>query len=153
MKFLSSPPDREQVLNNLNLLDLSTSEIAHRMRMWGDYRSSSTIQRSIQRMRNGEIAISGEFCVVIKLLLARQEQFAARYKRINWIRNDDVTAKIDEFDVTLKPYKNGRWVVIVRHRDTGYCAPWPTFPKSLDEAKRKAIVIIEDTRGFLIDND
>ena len=141
--------DQEQLIKNLNTLDLSSSEFAHRLGLWGDNRKPQTIVRSIQRMKSNEIPISGEMTVIVNMLLARQKEIHRSYSDITWEvdANGVVSSVIDDHKVALQPYSRGRWVINVTH-PTGYCPPWPTFPKTLADAKRKALVMVEDTKAY-----
>lgn len=56
------------------------------------------------------------------------------------------SATIDDYQVVLHPQSRRRYLVSVTHKN-GYCAPWPIWPPNLDEAKRKALVVIEVTRA------
>jgi len=153
-------PDNRQLLKDLESLELSSTELAHRLSIWGDFRKESAILRSIQRMKSQETPISGEMRVIINMLLDRQRNTNELYSNVKWYINDMYksnngqtwSATIDDYQVDLHPQTRGRWLVNVTHKN-GYCAPWPVWPQTLDEAKRKALVVIEDTRAHFATYD
>lgn len=147
--------DNYLLIKDLETLGLSSIELAHRLKGWGDFRKESAILRSIQRMKSNETPISGEMRVIINMLLDRQRQINKLYSDVKWYSNrnpqneygDTISATIDDYRVDLYPQSRGRWLVAVTH-STGYCPPWPKWQNSLGEAKRKALVVIEDTRAY-----
>ncbi len=76
--------DNDKLLLDHESLDLSTSELANRLQLWGDYRKTSSISRSIQRIKSKEVPMSGEMYIIIKMLLERQRQMKELYVDIKW---------------------------------------------------------------------
>ena len=141
-------PNNEYLLEDLKSLDLSSSELAHRLKNWGDYRNESAILRSIQRMKSGESPVSAEMQVIINMLKAQQHHLDEFYSDVKWKESaSGYAAIVGQFTVDLVRKSKARWQVNVRHNETGYCAPWPVWQETLSDAKRKALVTIEDTKA------
>jgi len=136
-------------------LELSSTELAHRLRLWGDFRKEETILRAIQRMKSQETAISGEMRVIVNMLLDRQKHIEKRNSTVNWYSNNNgktESATVGDYRIDLHSQTRGRWLVSVTH-NSGYCPPWPAWSKTLDEAKRKALIVIEDTQAYFASRD
>ena len=136
---------------DVEALEESAVELADRMHKLGDPRPYSTILRGIQRMMSGETRVSGEMRVLVTMMLRQQRRLQQLYADVTWKRlaNGAWSAKAGEFYVTLSPQTRGRWLVNVAHKG-GYSHPWPRWQDSLETAKRKAFVTIEDATDFLL---
>jgi hypothetical protein len=147
-------PDPEQIAaafrSAFDELEETPTELAKRMRQLGDHRSFSTILRSLQRMLAGDIGVSGEMLVIIRLLIRQQRARDRRYADLKWQRFDNgtVSATVDDFTLSLQPQTKGRWHVHLLHR-SGYSPPWPTWQSNLDAAQKKALTCLMDAQDDL----
>ncbi|WP_295990462.1 hypothetical protein [Rugamonas sp.] len=130
----------------LDELEEGAAELARRLRGLGDYRSVSTIQRSFQRMQSGEIAVSGEMMVIVKMLVNQQRIRNKRASVLEWNRkaNGARSTTEDGFIINLNPETNSRWSVSLTHIETEFRPTWPRWQPSLEAAKRKAMTCLAD---------
>ena len=121
--------------------------LAKRLNELGDRRPFSTILRSIQRVAAGETKISGEMQVVITLLKRDRDDAKEEASLLDWVSgpNNVLTAETKGFSIFLEKERAG-WRITVRYLKTGYDHPWPKFPETVEEAKIKALLCLEDAR-------
>lgn len=128
-------------------LQLSQRALAAKMSALGDKRSFDTILRGVQRMATGKARVSGEMQVILTQL--RRER--ARAKRLVegtvWTQGDGfLTAEIDGVALSLSPQTRGRWQIHARlAAPKGYSPPIPHWRSSLEEAKLRAVLCIDET--------
>ncbi len=141
-----SPEDATRLFQAaLKIIDESPGRLALRMQRLGDHRPLGTITRAIQRMAAGETKVSGEMQVVVQLLVRERERAAEDVMRLRWSQvGKTMTAATRDFTITLSPQSRGRWKVSVTHVPTRYSPDWPVSQTSLEDAKVKAILCIED---------
>jgi|GEM_PF-3054073 len=145
----ASPHDPEEATRlfhaALEIIDESPGRLALRMRRLGDHRPLGAITRAIQRMAAGESKVSGEMQVVMQLLVRERERAAEDVARLRWSQvGKAMTATAKDFTITLTPQTRGRWKVSVTHVPTRYSPDWPVWQTSLEDAKVKAILCIDD---------
>jgi hypothetical protein len=82
MKLISElPEDAQWFRQALKDNGLTQTTLAHVMMEHGDYRPSTSILRSLSRMANGDIVVSGEIRVILTLYAreARASRIGSRY--------------------------------------------------------------------------
>jgi hypothetical protein len=96
-------------------------------------------------MASGDTRVSGEMQVIVELLMKARRRAEYEAARLKWdeIQQGCFSVKIRDFTVTLSPQTRGRWLVHLMHKD-GYSPPWPNWQTSLEEAKIKAMLCLED---------
>ena len=129
----------------LEELGESQSGLASRMQRLGDKRPFANILRNIQRMASGETRVSGEMEALLEML--NRERRRARFEAeiLPWtsIGNGCVASKVRDFTITLTAQSRGRWHINLVHQD-GYSPPWPSWQDSLEEAKIKSLICLDD---------
>ena len=145
----ASPHDPEDATRifqaALKIIDESPGRLALRMQRLGDHRPLGTITRAIQRMASGDTRISGEMQVIVQLMVRERERAAEDVTRLRWSQvGRTMTAATRDFTITLSPQTRGRWRVSVTHVPTRYSPDWPVWQTSLEDAKIKAILCIDD---------
>ena len=90
---------------------------------------------------------------VILTLLLRQHRRARRLaEQAVWTSHDDgrLTTKMQGVRVTLRPQSKRRWSIVARYiadGTNGYSPEFPHWRNSLDEAKLRAILAVDETLG------
>ena len=135
----------------LKKLQFTSSDLAGWMAKRGDYRDEATIMRSIQRMMSGETRVSGEMVVLVNSLLRQRLRLEAEYPSLNWQRNQNgaYTAQIGGWHVYISPQSKGRWLLSCSSgpsRDD-FSPPFGRWLDSLEEAKSKAVVCVEEGKA------
>jgi len=130
----------------------SPVELADRMQKLGDDRPYNTILRGIQRMLSGETRVSGEMKALVTMMLRQQRKLKKRHANLTWNQLPDgaYSTQMDDFGITLAPQSRNRWLVNLRHKD-GLSPPWPRWQDSLEAAKHKALICVEDATDYLIE--
>ncbi len=138
---------------DLKELDETLSELAKRMIDLGDHRSFQTILRSLQRMVAGDIGVSGEIRVIVKMLLCRQRRCEKKNNDLVWktLPNGIVSALKDDFTISLIPQTKRRWLVNLVYTKNGWSPSWPAWQSSLEAAKRKALACLDDAYDQLVE--
>jgi hypothetical protein len=134
----------------LDDLGETQSRFAVRMRRLGDRRPIDTILRSIQRMASGETRVSGEMQVIVQMMDRDRQRAKYEAARLPWssVANGCVTTKTRDFTISLSPQSRGRWLVNLVHVD-GYSPPWPEWQPSLEEAKIKSLLCLDEALATL----
>jgi hypothetical protein len=140
----------ENLRTTLEALRETQYGLAKRLAELGDQRPFNTILRSIQRMAAGETRVSGEMQAILGMLIRERERAKADAASLEWSTNEHGVVKTATkgFSITLIPERSG-WRVEVRDPKTGYCHPWPKFPPSLEDAKIKSLLWLEDAFHYL----
>lgn len=129
-------------------LRMTPADLAKHMHTNGDYRDFSATLRSIQRMISGDTRVSGEMLVIIKMLLRQRRRLQSKYSDLQWHRNERgiYKAEIDGWFVHIAPQTKGRWLLHCRHgkNSEDYSPPFGRWLDSLDEAKEKALICVEE---------
>jgi hypothetical protein len=114
--------------------------LARAMIELGDYRSTDTIIRSIQRMASGDVRVSGEMQVTLNVVRRDKIHAARLLAETTWIEDADgrIKAEVEDFSITIRPERGRRWASTIEHKG-GYSAPWPRWQHTLDDARRIAI--------------
>ncbi|WP_105405471.1 hypothetical protein [Neorhizobium sp. T7_12] len=127
-------------------LGLSAVELADFMKKnGGDYRPYATILRSIQRMILGEIRVSGEMFVIVRMLLRQHLRLKERHPALQWVQHPTgvFTAEVEDWSVSLSPQSKGRWIVIGTD-PSGSSPQFGRWQQGITAAKNKALVCVEE---------
>jgi hypothetical protein len=139
-----------EMRDRLNELSLNQTNLAQVMTELGDSREMKTILRSIQRMAGREARLSGEMQVILALLKREQSRARRVVQATEWIEDENgrLTAQIQGVRVRLTPQSRGRWSIHARHvaeRPDGYSPEIPHWRNSLEDAKLRAALAVEET--------
>ena len=134
----------------LDELDWSPAALMDRMRSLGDYRSSATILRGINRALEGQIKPSGELLALVQQAVRFQRRLLRTYNDVVWtlLGDGSHTTQIEDFTITLSPQMRGRWRVNLVHKD-GFSPPWPRFQETVEAAKRMAFITLDNGQNWL----
>ena len=142
--------NRERLRAELGDLGFSQTGFAGLMNALGDSRETKTILRSIQRMSSGDARLSGEMQVILTLL--RREDARARrlVETTQWTlgENGRQWAEIQGVRVAVAPQSKGRWSIHARHiadGPDGFSPEFPHWRDSLEEAKLRAVLAVDET--------
>jgi len=126
------------------------TSLAARMHRLGDRRPVGTILRGIQRMASGETRVSGEMHVIIGMMDRDRQRAKFEASRLLWssVANGCVTTRTCDFTISLSRQSRGRWLVNLVHAE-GYNAPWPEWQPSLEEAKIKSLLCLDEALATL----
>lgn len=140
----------QDLRNALGELGWSAAALMDRMRSLGDYRSSATILRGINRALEGEIKPSGELMALVQQAVRFQRRLLRTYSHTPWTQLADgsYTTRLEDFTITLSPQTRGRWRVNLVHRD-GFSPPFPRWQDSLEAAKRMAFITLDNGLNWL----
>lgn len=138
-------------------MDLNQSSFAVLMKGLGDGRELKTILRSIQRMAAADARVSGEMQVILSLLgrdRARAKRLAGS---IDWQPDDrgGFAAELQGVRISVSPQRGDRWSVHARHvadGPDGYSPSFPHWRDSLEEAKIRAVLAIDETLDQVEEN-
>ncbi len=141
--------DAELLRESLDELSLNQTNLAQLMTELGDAREMKTILRSIQRMAGRDAKLSGEMQVILTLLKREQSRARRVVEATKWTEDDGrLTAVIQGVKVRLTPQSRGRWSIHARYvadGPDGYSPEIPHWRNSLDEAKLRAVLAVEET--------
>lgn len=128
-------------------LDLSQRALAGKMKALGDQRGFDTILRGVQRMATGDARVSGEMQVILTQLVRERARAKRIAERTVWNQSDGfLTAEVDGVALSLSPQSRGRWQVHARLAvPQGYSPPIPHWRSSLEEAKLRAVLCVDET--------
>lgn len=134
----------------LDELDWSPAALMDRMRSLGDYRSSPTILRGINRALEGQIKPSGELLALVQQAVRFQRRLLHIHRAVIWepLSDGSHTTQIEDFTITLQPQTRGRWRVNLVHK-SGYSPSWPRFQETLEAAKRSAFITLDNGQNWL----
>lgn len=141
------PEQRTEKYRDLvSKLEMKPTELAKRLHALGDFRSSATIMRSIQRMSSGETAVSADSLVLMRVLVLQQQMRERAHAEVQWKSHPNRVWKttLDGFRVTLLPQSNDRWLINLEDEKTGFSPQWQPWVTGLDAAKRKVLVCVAD---------
>ena len=140
----------ERLRAQLEDLGFSQTGFAGLMTALGDNREIKTILRSIQRMASGDARLSGEMQVILTLL-KREEARARRLVETTPCTLDEngrQWAEIQGVRISLAPHSKGRWSIHARHvadGPNGFSPEFPHWRDTLDEAKLRAVLAVDET--------
>lgn len=133
----------------LEQLGGTQTALARRMRALGDYRSTSTILRSLQRMVSGATGVSGEMLVIARMMVNQQILREKQYRALKWTEDAGgkrVTARADGYKITLYAQTRGRWSLDLRQIAPPHYSPeFSTWQPSVEAAKLRALACLQDT--------
>ncbi|BCG98695.1 hypothetical protein MesoLj131b_06950 [Mesorhizobium sp. 131-2-5] len=143
-------PERERQRFTAALAELKfiPADLAAFMDKNRDYRDFSATIRSIQRMLSGETRVSGEMMVIVNMLLRQHRRLKAKYPNLQWQRNEHGvhSAQVEGWFVYVSPQTRGRWRLECSSGPSrsDYSPSWGRWLDSLEEAKEKALVCVEE---------
>jgi hypothetical protein len=155
--LIDKPDTPEQVTaafrKALDELGETPSGLASRMKRLGDKRPYESILRGIQRMAAGDTRVSGEMHALLEMMNRERRRAKFESSKLQWnsINSGCVTAKLRDFTITLSAQSRGRWHVNLVHLN-GYSPPWPSWQPSLEEAKIRALICLDDALNDLQQN-
>ena len=131
-------------------MNLNQSSFAAVMRGLGDGREFRTILRSIQRMAAADARVSGEMQVILSLLGRERARARRLAEAIDWKPDarGGFAAELQGVRITVSPQRGDRWSVHARHvadGPDGYSPSFPHWRDSLEEAKIRAVLAIDET--------
>jgi hypothetical protein len=137
----------EAMRTRIGGLSLNQSSFAGLLSALGDKREPKAILRSVQRMANSDSRVSGEMWVILKLLerdIARARRLA---EAIPWECRADGSylAEVQGVHLGVYPQSRGRWLIRAQHIANGYSPPIPHWRNSLEEAKVRAVLAVDET--------
>ncbi|MEE4124031.1 hypothetical protein [Pseudomonas viridiflava] len=140
----------ETLREDMKALEWTPAALMDRMQSLGDYRSSATILRGINRALEGGFKPSGELLALVRQAVRFKRRLLRTYEATAWTELGDGshTSEVDDFRITLLPRSKGRWLVVVMHKD-GYCAPYPRWQDSLESAKHMAFITLDNAQNWL----
>lgn len=133
---------------DLDRLGLSQRALAAKMKALGDARAFDTLLRSVQRMATGEARVSGEMQVIMTMLLRERTRAQRLLGRTVWSQGEGggLLATVEGVALSLSPQTRGRWQIHAQVDETrGYSPPIPHWRNSLEEAKLRAMLCIDET--------
>jgi hypothetical protein len=144
------PPEkrRQEFIEGLTELRLKPGDLATKFEKFGDDRPFKAIVRSIERMISGETKVSPEMSVIISMLLRQHRRLRRQNEEIKWTHTEHGTyqAEIDGWYIYITPQTRGRWILSCAAGSSrqDYSPPFGRWLDSLDEAKHKALVEVEE---------
>jgi len=144
------PIDARTLRASIDNMQLNQSSFAGLLSELGDTRELKTILRSIQRMANSDAKVSGEMQVILKLLERDRSRARRRAADIEWRPSGQggYVAEAQGVRLTVSPQRSDRWSIQARHvadGPDGYSPSFPHWRDSLEEAKIRAILAIDET--------
>lgn len=144
------PPEkrRQEFIEGLAELRLKPGDLAAKLEKFGDDRPFQSIIRSIDRMISGETKVSSEMSIIISMLLRQHRRLKRRYSEVEWTHTEHGThqAEVDGWYIYIIPQTRGRWILSCSAGPSrqDYSPPFGRWLDSLDEAKHKALVEVEE---------
>jgi len=139
---------RQDFIETLAALRLKPVDLATKLVKFGDDRPFTAIIRSIDRMISGETKVSAEMSVIVSTLFRQHLRLEKRHREISWTTTEHGSyhAKIDGWYVYISPQTRGRWLLSCAAGPSrqDYSPPFGRWLDSLDEAKHKASVEVEE---------
>lgn len=131
-------------------MNLNQSGFAALMRGLGDGREFRTILRSVQRMATGDARVSGEMQVILSLLGRDRSRARRLAGTVDWKPDDrgGFSAEVQGVRIAVSPQRGDRWSIQARHvagGPDGYSPSFPHWRDSLEEAKIRAVLAIDET--------
>ena len=154
------PTDEElrvEFTNALNEISFTSGELLKWMSSRGDYRDSSAIIRSIQRMLSGETRVSGSMIVLVNMLVRQHRRLKATHSNLTWSINEHGThtTQVEGWHVYISPQSKGRWLLSCSNGPSreDYSPPFGRWLDSLEEAKNKALMSVEEGMADMAENE
>jgi hypothetical protein len=145
---LPTPEDEQRfVREKLEGMGFTPRGLAKRLSELGDYRAEGTVLRSIQRAASGQTRLSSELRIILTMLEKDWRRAAAFATNADWQQQTSgnfYTAARD-FDIYLVGQSGGRWKVHLSHQHTKYSPSWIEWQDTLDVAKVRAFIQLDDT--------
>ena len=143
-----------QLRNDLDNLGWTPTDLRDRMISLGDYRSSQTILRGINRALEGEVKPPGELVALVRQAVRFQRRLQRTYGDKEWktLSDDSRTIQLEDFTITLSPKTRGRWRVNLMHRE-GYSPDYPPWQNSLESAKAVALFTLDNALNWMHEYD
>lgn len=137
---------REKFSAALAEISFTPAELMGLMIDRGDYRDSASIIRSINRMVSGETRVSGEMMVLVNGLVRQHRRLKQQYPDLVWNLNEHGTysAQVGDWHVYIVPKSKGRWLLYCRDGVSDYSPPFGRWLSSLEEAKNKALMSVDE---------
>ena len=159
--ILGTKPTDEELrvafIKALEEISFTPRELLKWMSHRGDYRDCSASVRGIQRMMSGETRVSGTMMVLITILVRQHRRLKARHPNLNWTINEHGThtTQVDGWHVYIFPQTRGRWLLSCSSGPSreDYSPPFGRWLDTLDEAKNKALMSVEEGMADLADNE
>jgi hypothetical protein len=146
----ADPIDAEALRASIESMSMNQSSFAGHLSELGDKRELKTILRSIQRMASADARVSGEMQVILTLLERERSRARRCAESIAWEELDHggYSAEVQGVRLTVSPQRGGRWSIHARHvaeGAEGYSPSFPHWRSSLEEAKIRAVLAIDET--------
>jgi hypothetical protein len=134
----------------IDSLGLNQSRLAALMSGLGDARETKSILRSVQRMASSDARVSGEMQVILTLLGRERARARRVAQAIEWKPDGrgGFAAEVQGVRISVFPQRGDRWSVHARHLadgPDGYSPSFPHWRDTLDEAKIRAVLAVDET--------
>jgi hypothetical protein len=155
--FLGKKPTDEELRTKFNEalkeISFTPGELLQWMSRRGDYRDGSASIRGIQRMMSGETRVSGPMMALVNTLVRQHRRLKAQHPNLIWSINEygTHTTQVGHWHVYIAPQSRGRWLLSCScgpNRED-YSPPFGRWLNSLEEAKNKALLSVEEGIGDL----
>ncbi|MGY8607670.1 hypothetical protein ACTVH1_18730 [Gluconobacter cerinus] len=132
----------------MSSMGFGPSALAKRLNeMADDGWEESSCLRAIQRARRGETSMTPALRLVLQGLdrdWRRAEKAASEAVWEEWkVKILRTTSR--DFEIALVPQRGNRWLVNLKHIQTGYSPSWIEWQDDLETAKIRAFVQLDDT--------
>lgn len=146
---LEGAPENDQhfVAEKLQMMGFTQSSLARRLSELGDHRNYGSTLKSIQRVAAGETRLTAELRVILTMLGKDWMRASRQAAQAVWNKQPSGTLYTEsrEFDIYLMPQSGSRWKVHLSHQPTKYSPSWIEWQDTLEVAKVRAFVQLDDT--------
>jgi len=113
----------------------------------GDKAEAIAAYRGIKKSREDFPNRSKADHVIVTLLQREHSRARRKVDKITWRQDDGgkLTTDQDGVHLTIWPESRGRWSIHAAKIDSGYSPPVPHWRKSLEDAKIRAVLAIDET--------
>lgn len=134
--------------SELEELGLSQRGLATKMRALGDSRGFETVLRGVQRIATGDARVSGEMQVIMTLLLRERARAKRLASAAQWSESEGaLSTTVEGVRLSVTPQSRGRWQVHAAMAiQKGYSPAIPHWRSSLEEAKLRAILAVDEAQ-------
>lgn len=153
-------PDRrrETLIAALDEMSMSVSDLVSYMDDQAPLEDSGATIRSIKRMISGETRVSSEISSLAGSLLRRYRRLKMEHPSVEWREVEtspgNYIAKVGDWCAFLYPQSKGRYLLRVAagFSSSDYSPPFGRWLSSIDEAKNKALLAIDEGKNQMAEN-
>ena len=135
---------RARFMDHLHELSFDERDLAHFLHNQGGYPIEANLMASIRRMMDGEVGVTAELFVIVRMLVRQQRRLLARHSNVCWKEDDRGvwTATVDDCSVKIQRNKTN-WQITCIDPD-GDDVDWRLEVKSLEIAEKRALLWVEE---------